>query len=196
MKKEEKSFVQSMLFKVREPIMQGMKNRFKALIESFKQDINRIPEDEMQKGIASKLKSQNSAVKNYWMGLYNDDGKFHYELDSYIKGEIDMKKSLNLIHDLDKYIFNNYFRHLMLESVEWEINEFIIKMSFKLPINKEEERKLESDSNIKEKIDSLNMNARILFKDIQYILPETRIKSDYKKRGEESEFIISCEYDF
>lgn len=192
MKNEEKSIVQSMILKLREPIMNGMKKRFKALIESFKQDINRIPEDEMQKGIASKLKSQ----KNYWMGLYNDEGKFHYELDSNIKGEIDMNKSLNLINDLDKYIFNNYFRHLMLESVEWEINEFIIKMNFKLSLNKEEERKLEEDLSVKENIDFLNMNARTLFKDIQYILPEIRVKPDYKKRGEESEFIISCEYDF
>lgn len=192
MKNEEKSIVQSMILKLREPIMNGMKKRFKALIESFKQDINRIPEDEMQKGIASKLKSQ----KNYWMGLYNDEGKFHYELDSNIKGEIDMEKSLNLINDLDKYIFNNYFRHLMLESVEWEINEFIIKMNFKLSLNKEEERKLEEDLSVKENIDFLNMNARTLFKDIQYILPEIRVKPDYKKRGEESEFIISCEYDF
>ena len=192
MKNEEKSIVQSMILKLREPIMNGMKKRFKGLIESFKQDINRIPEDEMQKGIASKLKSQ----KNYWMGLYNDEGKFHYELDSNIKGEIDMEKSLNLINDLDKYIFNNYFRHLMLESVEWEINEFIIKMNFKLSLNKEEERKLEEDLGVKENIDFLNMNARTLFKDIQYILPEIRVKPDYKKRGEESEFIISCEYDF
>lgn len=192
MKNEEKSIVQSMIFKLREPIMNGMKKRFKALIESFKQDINRIPEDEMQKGIASKLKSQ----KNYWMGLYNDEGKFHYELDSNIKGEIDMEKSLNLINDLDKYIFNNYFRHLILESVEWEINEFIIKMNFKLSLNKEEERKLEEDLNVKENIDFLNINARTLFKDIQYVLPEIRVKPDYKKRGEESEFIISCEYDF
>lgn len=192
MKNEEKSIVQSMIFKLREPIMNGMKKRFKALIESFKQDINRIPEDEMKKGIASKLKSQ----KNYWMGLYNDEGKFHYELDSNIKGEIDMEKSLNLINDLDKYIFNNYFRHLILESVEWEINEFIIKMNFKLSLNKEEERKLEEDLSVKENIDFLNINARTLFKDIQYVLPEIRVKPDYKKRGEESEFIISCEYDF
>lgn len=156
-----------------------LKKSVKELVLSFEDVVDKIPEDEIYQALAFN-------AEYYWreddcleyigghINMKNDKMVYNLGFDD---KEIQMEQTITMVREFMEFIYSKYQRRILFNDFRWAITNPSVVLKFEIPLNKKEtENKVSyKPGGIDELWEILDMDARLLFKELERALSNMKV---------------------
>lgn len=159
-----------------------LKRRLDEVVTSFREAVDRIPEDLIYQAIAFCVSNGDAST----MGFYVKDNSIEYLLGTEIEGKVEMDDVLLLVHQLEDFINSEYKCNVYLWKFEWNVVGNAVNLEFISEITEGEVNSLGQDKTNEERCyNLLERKASCFVLDLREVLSR-EVETDAQGIGKDA----------